>query len=165
MTLEFDTRDVERGLNAIAAELDKGFPKAFREIRQEMQQSTDMNFRQQGRPTAWPALSPRTIKARQERAARGKGPRAGLTTIERDQDILRRSLVDSNAPGSASFDSGQEAVVATTVSYAATQQKGNVSRHIPPRPFLLFQNGEEERYGRILQRDMQARVNETVRKI
>jgi phage gpG-like protein len=153
LDITIDASEVERALQKAIASLGEGFPRAMNQIRQEMERSVELNFRGQGRPAAWKPLSPVTIARRRMQK---RPPVAGMTTILRNTDALRRSVTDANAPHSVNRSNAFEAVVGTDLNYAAKQQLGE--DNIPPRPFLLFQDGDEERFAAILQRDINQRL-------
>jgi phage virion morphogenesis protein len=130
--LALDTRRVEKPLKAAGA---------------YMLGSIEKNFQQQGRPTKWDPLSPRTLAGRRK-GRRKKGGAKILIDTARLKNSMSVQLVE-----------GPAALVGTNVKYARRQhygydskKKGRGHAKTPARPFLMFQDEDFEAIDRIFAR-------------
>lgn len=101
-----------------------------------MESSIGKNFNSSGRPRRWKALSPATLKRR----------RGGGGKILQDRGVLRASItssVDFRQVTPTSYEFG------TNVVYAAAHNFGY--KHIPARPFAVFQEEDSVRIAQIFQ--------------
>ena len=140
MTISADTEPIRRMLQMKLKRTQQLPEGMFRNIATVVYQSIQKNFRAQGRPKPWQALSPLTLFIRQHRAE--KRPSAGNIAelqemglparplILQDSGHLRQSLA-FGAQGNVSRHEikGDTETIAlgTNLKYAATQHFGGVS--------------------------------------
>lgn len=110
--------------------------------------SIDRNFRAQGRPTSWAALSPMTIAMRRS----GKGTKS--MRILQDTGRLKQSITTDTA---MRMKDKYTLGIGTSVPYARIHQYGGKQKlfntgkmvTIPKRPFLLFQEKDKDAVNKI----------------
>ncbi len=166
--LEVDASAVKQLTDKIATSLGAGLEPELREVQRIMARSVDINFRQQGRPERWLALSPVTVQRRRDRARRrGRAQVAGFETALQETDELRRSVTDvsGSAPFSAAYVNGKEAAIGSTKPQAAIQNfGGNITTArgrtitIPARPFMVLQPGDKRQIADVLTRGVERRI-------
>ncbi len=134
ITLLYNKEDVEKFKRELAERQKKINNLAYpmRKIALRMETSVIKNFIAEGRPKKWEGLSDATLIRRRK----GKG--TGTATILSDTGILRQSI--------SSIWDKMTAKVGTNLVYGAVHQFGFVRHNIPERPFLMFQQGEAEKY-------------------
>jgi hypothetical protein len=159
LTLDIDTRQVAAAFSRLDTSL-AAFPKEMKTIGQKMAAATDRTIR----TGDFAPLAPSTVKARRVKAARtGKQPVAGYETPLRDEDRLRKSLVELGAEGNESYTDKDEAVVATNKPQARRLQEGFGG--MPPREFLTIEPADSMAYQNILAEGIAARVVQATRSI
>jgi phage gpG-like protein len=136
MKVKVDTEPLEQALDGLAADLEQGFTKSMPRVAEHMSRSTELTFRQAGRPVPWEPTSPYTLARRQV----NRQPNPLVDTRELIESVT------ATRPGKKSslFEmNGHRLVMGTTREGAALNQE--------TRPFLLFQEqGREEIPGLLL---------------
>jgi phage gpG-like protein len=159
LTLDIDTREVDRLLNGMEKSL-TSFAPEMKTIGQQMAAATDRRIR----TGDFPPLAPATVKARRRKAARtGKQPVAGFETPLRESDSLLKSLVESGAEGSESYTDNDEAVQGTSKPQARRLQEGFGT--MPAREFLTIEPADSLIYQNTLARGLEERVVRVTRSI
>lgn len=132
----FNVDEVNAGLDGLRRRLDS-LRVPLERAGVYMHGSVDRNFREQGRPVRWRPLSEATIRQRR----RGAG--VGAPRILQDNGILRASVTSKTGRGSVYRLSDARLEFGTNLAYANTHQRGDPSRGIPARPFLLIHDEDE----------------------
>ena len=136
------TRDID-GLAVRLARKSSDTEEAMTAIAGIMLDAVEENFEKEGRPEKWTPLAEETVEERREK---GFGP---------EHPILQRT--GTLAASVQAHSSSNEATVSTNLRYAAIHQFGgkagrNKKVTIPPRPFMVLTNEEEDEIVGILKR-------------
>lgn len=149
MTITENDKGAATALDLVADRA-KNMAPILDSIGRVMLDSIGKNFQQEGRPQKWAAWSPKYAEWRKGISAAKTVRRkqaAGKTGHGTDMKILS---LNKHLKGSiTAHTQGNVLHIGTNVEYAAAHQYGWPARHIPARPFLLFQESDITRIRQI----------------
>ena len=140
--ISVNTKQID-GLAVRLARKSSDMSEAMTAIAGVMHDAVEENFEQEGRPEKWTPLADATID---ERRREKFGP---------EHPILQRT--GTLAASVQAHPSASEATVSTNLRYAVIHQFGgkagrNKKVTIPPRPFMVLTNEDEDKIVKILKR-------------
>lgn len=134
-------KNIEKRVNAVKNMYDSGF--LTEKISRDMETVVDMRFRNEvdtdGKP--WIGLKSRTIVTRYNsglKKKKGKNAVVGRAKILQNRGDLRRSIHARSTK--------TEAIVGTSIKYAAVHNFGYPKRNIPQRRFMGLNRGQRLKY-------------------